>query len=106
MQGEIHRSEGPKWFLDILKYTEDSRKTGFREWDRCLGSEFGEWVLIRVCTDIWHVMCQVLYKSEKPVDVIVHPWGSPFSYPLHLISISISMDSPGVNNMTEALHPL
>jgi hypothetical protein len=45
MQGEIHRSKGPKVFPDIPKYTEDSRKTGFWEWDRWLGSEFGEQVL-------------------------------------------------------------
>jgi hypothetical protein len=45
MQGKIRRSEGPKWSPDIPKYTEDSRKTGFREWVRCLGSEFGERVL-------------------------------------------------------------
>jgi hypothetical protein len=45
MRGEIRRSEGPKWFPDIPKYTEDSRKTGFQEQVRCLGSEFGEQVL-------------------------------------------------------------
>jgi hypothetical protein len=44
MQGESYRSEGPKWFPDIPKYTEDFRKTGFWERVRCLGSEFGEWV--------------------------------------------------------------
>jgi hypothetical protein len=45
MQGEIRRSEGPKWFPDIPKYTEDSRMTGFQERDQWLGSEFGEQVL-------------------------------------------------------------
>jgi hypothetical protein len=59
MQGEIHRSESPKVFPDTPKYTEDSRKTGFRERDRWLGSEFGEWVLtatnveFKVCFHKW-----------------------------------------------------
>jgi hypothetical protein len=47
MQGEIHRSKGLKVFPDIPKYTEGSRKTGFRERDRWLGSEFRERVLTK-----------------------------------------------------------
>jgi hypothetical protein len=57
-----------------------------------------------VCADIWHVMCQILYKSEKLLDVVVHPWGSPFSYPLHFVSIG--MDSSVINDVAEAFHPL
>jgi hypothetical protein len=54
-----------------------------------------------VCTDIWHVMCQILYYSEKLLDVIVHPWGEPFSYPLHFV-----MNSLAIDDGAEAFHPL
>jgi hypothetical protein len=62
MQGEIHRSEGPKVFPDIPKYTEDSRETGFRERDRCLKSEFGEQVLT-------HHYPHLLLSLQPPEDL-------------------------------------
>jgi hypothetical protein len=48
-------------------------------------------------------MCQILYESEEPLDVVVLPESSPLSYLLHFITVS--MDSSVIDDMTEAFHP-
>jgi hypothetical protein len=47
-------------------------------------------------------MCQILYKAEESLDVVVRPGSPPLSYPLHFISVSVY--SSVVYDVTEALH--
>jgi hypothetical protein len=47
-------------------------------------------------------VCQILYESEEPLDVVVRPRSPPLLYPLHFISVSV--DSSVVDDMTQALH--
>jgi hypothetical protein len=47
-------------------------------------------------------MCQILYESEEPLDVVIRPRSPPLSYPLHFISVRVY--SSVIDDMTEALH--
>jgi hypothetical protein len=45
---------------------------------------------------------EVLDQAQKPLNLIMGSWGSPFQYPGHFVVVSV--ESTVIDTMTQAVH--